>query len=88
MSSLCGVGVRVRVNNFFSKTTSARDMQFFLNESLPIEDEKLFKAFRSVFRLFAITENVKILTQFHSFLIDGICTKSVFRLDDCRLLYI
>ena len=52
LSSLCGVGVRVRVcvrvTIFFSKTTSVRDMQFFLNESLPIEDEKLFKAFRSV----------------------------------------
>ena len=30
MSSLCGVGVRVRVNNFFSKTTRPRDMLFFL----------------------------------------------------------
>ena len=29
MSSLCGVGVRVRVNNFFSKTTRPRDMLFF-----------------------------------------------------------
>ena len=39
-------------------------------------------------RLFAISENVKILTQFHSFLIVVICTKSVFRLDECRVLYI
>ena len=38
-------------------------------------------------RLFAITENVKILTQFHSFLIAVICSKCVFRLDDCRVLY-
>ena len=29
MSSLCGVGVRVRVNNFSSKTTRPRDMLFF-----------------------------------------------------------
>ena len=29
MSSLCGVGVHVRVNNFFSKTTRPRDMLFF-----------------------------------------------------------
>ena len=50
MSWLCGVGVRVRfrVTIFFSKTTSARDMQFFLNERLPTEDEKLFKALRSI----------------------------------------
>ena len=52
MSSLCGVCVRVcvrvRVNDFFSKTTSARDVQFFLNESLSSWHEKLFKAFRSV----------------------------------------
>ena len=44
MSSLCGVGVRVRVNNFFSKTTRPRDMLFFLKDTLSIEDEKLFKA--------------------------------------------
>ena len=25
----CGVGIRVRVNNFFSKTTRPRDMLFF-----------------------------------------------------------
>ena len=29
MSSLCGVGVRVRVNNFSSKTTRPRDVLFF-----------------------------------------------------------
>ena len=44
MSSLCGVGVRVRMNNFFSKTTRPRDMLFFLKDTLSIEDEKLFKA--------------------------------------------
>ena len=46
MSSLCGVYVRirVRVNNFFSKTTRPRDMLFFLKDTLSIEDEKLFKA--------------------------------------------
>ena len=46
MSSLCGV--RVRVNNFFSKTTRPRDMLFFLKDTLSIEDEKLFKACKSV----------------------------------------
>ena len=51
MSSLCGVGVRVRVNNFFSKTTRPRDMLFFLKDTLSIEDEKLFKACKSVFLL-------------------------------------
>ena len=34
MSSLCGVGVRVRVNNFFSKTTRPRDMLFFFKRYL------------------------------------------------------
>ena len=48
MSSLCGVGVRVRVNNFFSKTTRPRDMLFFLKDTLSIEDEKVFKACKSV----------------------------------------
>ena len=51
MSSLCGVGIRVRVNNFFSKTTRPRDMLFFLKDTLSIEDEKLFKACKSVFLL-------------------------------------
>ena len=49
MSSLCGVGVRVRVNNFSSKTTRPRDVLFFLKDILSIEDEKLFKACKSVF---------------------------------------
>ena len=49
MSSLCGVGVHV--NNFFSKTTRPRDMLFFLKDTLSIEDEKLFKACKSVFLL-------------------------------------
>ena len=48
MSSLCGVGVRVRMNNFFSKTTRPRDMLFFLKDTLSIEDEKVFKACKSV----------------------------------------
>ena len=43
MSSLCGIGVRV--NNFSSKTTRPRDM---LRHTLSIEDEKLFKACKSV----------------------------------------
>ena len=41
MSSLCGVGVHIRVNNFFSKTTRLRDMLFFLKDTLSIEDEKI-----------------------------------------------
>ena len=48
ISSLCGVGIRVRVNNFFSKTTRPRDMLLFLKDTLSIEDEKLFKACKSV----------------------------------------
>ena len=48
MSSLCGVGVRVRVNNFSSKTTRPRDVLFILKDTLSIEDEKLFKACKSV----------------------------------------
>ena len=48
MSSLCGVGVHVRVNNFSSKTTRPRDVLFFLKDTLSIEDEKLFKACKSV----------------------------------------
>ena len=50
MSSLCGVGVRVRVrvNNFSSKTTRPRDVLFFLKDTLSVEDEKLFKACKSV----------------------------------------
>ena len=44
MSSLCGV----RVNNFSSKTTRPRDVLFFLKDTLSIEDEKLFKACKSV----------------------------------------
>ena len=55
MSSLCGVGVRVRVrvNYFSSKTTRPRDMLFFLKDTLSIEDEKLFKACNLSVRLFA-----------------------------------
>ena len=49
MSSLCGVGVRIRVRvNNFSKTTRPRDMLFFLKDTLSIKDEKLFKACKSV----------------------------------------
>ena len=43
-----GVRVRVRVNNFSSKTTRPRDVLFFLKDTLSIEDEKLFKACKSV----------------------------------------
>ena len=34
MSSLCGVGVRVSVNNFSSKTTRPRDVLFFFKRYL------------------------------------------------------
>ena len=34
MSSLCGIGVRVRVNNFSSKTIMPRDMLFILKRYL------------------------------------------------------
>ena len=53
MSSLCGVGVRVRVNNFFSKTTRPRDMLFFLKDTLSIEDEKCSRHANLSVRLFA-----------------------------------
>ena len=50
MSSLCGVVVcvRVRMNNYSSKTTRPRDMLFCFKDTLSIEDEKLFKACKSV----------------------------------------
>ena len=70
MSSLCGVGVRVRVNNFFSKTTRPRDMLFFLKDTLSIEDEKLFKACKSVCSSVAFTavcENMLFSYFFHSY---------------------
>ena len=38
MASLCGI--RVRVNNFFSKSTRARDMLLLLKDTLCIEDDK------------------------------------------------
>ena len=40
MSSLCGVGISVRVNNFSSKNTRPRDVLFFLKDTLSIEDEE------------------------------------------------
>ena len=50
MALLCGVHIRVhvRVSNFSSKTTTPRDMLFLLRDTLTIEDDKLFKACRSV----------------------------------------
>ena len=76
MSSLCGVGVRV--NNFSSKTTRPRDMLFFLKDTLSIEDEKLFKACKSVcssvcwrhYKGGTPTKSVKISTLYHNFLSD------------------
>ena len=47
MASLCSVHMRVRMNNF-SKTARPRDMLFFLKDTFCIEDEKLFKACKSV----------------------------------------
>ena len=76
MSSLCGVGVRVRVrvNNFFSETTGPRDMLFFLKDTLSIEDENCSRHANLSVRLFArdITmgypnqkcENFNTLSQF------------------------
>ena len=78
MSSLCGVGVRVRVNNFFSKTTRPRDMLFFLKDTLSIEDENCSRHANLSVRLFARditrggtpTKSVKISTFYHNFLSD------------------
>ena len=77
MSSLCGVGVhvRVRVNNFSSKTTRPRDMLFFLKDTLSIEDENLFKACKSVcssvcerhYKGGIPTKSVKISTLYYNF---------------------
>ena len=52
MSSLCGVGVCVRVNNF-SKTTRPRDMLFLLKDTLSIEDENCSRHANLSVRLFA-----------------------------------
>ena len=46
MASLCGV--RVRMNNFSSKSTRPIDTLFVLKDTLSIEDETLFKACRSI----------------------------------------
>ena len=82
MSSLCGMGVRarvrVRVNNFSSKTTRPRDVLFFLKDTLSIEDEKSFKACKSVcssvckrhYKGGTPTKSVKISTLNHNFLSD------------------
>ena len=53
MSSLCGLGVHVRVNNFSSKTTRPRDMLFFLKDTLSIEDENCSRHANLSVRLFA-----------------------------------
>ena len=50
MSSLCGIGVHVHVNNS-PKTTLKRSRNilfFFQKDTLSTEDEKVFKACRSV----------------------------------------
>ena len=72
MSSLCGVGVRIRVNNFSSKTPRPRDMLFFLKDTLSIGDEKVFKACKYVCLLETLQgryphqkcENLNTLSQF------------------------
>ena len=87
MSSLCGVGVRV--NNFSSKTTRPRDVLFFLKDTLSIEDEKLFKACKSVcssvfkrhYKGGTPTKSVKISTLNHNFLSD-------YCRDFCHILHI
>ena len=69
---------RVRVNNFSSKTTRPRDMLFFLKDTLSIEDEKVFKACKSVcssvcyshYKGGTPTKSVKISTLYHNFLSD------------------
>ena len=48
MLSLCSTGVGL---NNFSKTTRPREKLYFLLDTLSIEDEKIFKACKSVFLL-------------------------------------
>ena len=49
MLSLCGIGrVCIHMNNFSSKTARPSDMLFFFKDTLSNEDEKLFKACKSV----------------------------------------
>ena len=76
MASLCGVCIRIHVNNFYSKTKRPRDMLFFIKDTLAIEDEKLFKASvsssvaRAITREVPPTKSVKISTLYHNFLSD------------------
>ena len=76
MASLGGVHVHVGVcvNNFSDESTKPRDMLFVVKDTLSIEDDKLFKASRSV-HLFVSqshykwgipTEGVKISTLYHN----------------------
>ena len=82
MSSLCGVGIRVRMNNFFSKTTRPRDMLFFLKDTLSIEDEKLFQGMQICLFVCLLEtlqgeyphqkcENFNFLSQFSQWLLQG-----------------
>ena len=48
MASLCGVRIRVRVDNLSFKSTRPRDMLLLIKDALFIEDDKLFKACRCV----------------------------------------
>ena len=78
MASLYGMCIRVRVNNFSSKTTMPRDMMFLLKDTLSIENEKLFKVYRYVplsvpqshYKSGIPTQSVKMSTLDHNFLID------------------
>ena len=78
--SLCIVCVCVYVymNNFSSKTTRPRDMQFLLKDTLSIEDENYLRHAdlfvllipRAITSELPPTQSVKISTLYHNFLID------------------
>ena len=80
MSSLCGVGVRVRVNNFSSKTTRPRDVLFFKKIPYLSRMKNCSRHANLSVRLFARditrggggtpTKSVKISTLNHNFLSD------------------
>ena len=78
----------------YAWTTSSPKLQvletcsFFLMKAYLLRMKNCSRHSDPFVRLFAITKNVKILTHFHSFYSVEIYNKSVFRLDDWRLLYI
>ena len=81
ISSFCGIGVHIRMNNFSSKTTSPRDMQFFKDTS-SVKDGKvvqgmqicsfacLLEPIRSELP-FPKWENSNALSQFSHWLLPG-----------------